>query len=81
MKEEGCKEIETEGRSEQALCIDTPLRTNREQAPYPVKASGTQSDMIQLKNMFLAHMKTNPGYFLSVFTYLSRRCLQLLPLH
>lgn len=30
MEEEGCKETEAEGHLEQPLCIDTPLRTNRE---------------------------------------------------
>lgn len=48
MEEEGCKETEAEGHSEQVLCIDMPLRAKREQAPYPGKALGTQSAMILL---------------------------------
>lgn len=41
MEEEGCKETEAEEHSEQALRIDTPLRTKRERASYPGKALGT----------------------------------------
>lgn len=52
MEEEGSKETEAEGHSEQAICIDRPLRTNTERAHRPGKASGTHSAMIHLTTHF-----------------------------
>lgn len=52
MEEEGCKQTAAEGHSEQALCIDTPPRTNTERAPYPGKALGTQSAVTNLTTCF-----------------------------
>lgn len=73
---------QAEGHSEQALCIDMPLSVSMENDHLtPCRHWEHSQTWFNLKNMFSAHMKINPEYFLSLFTYLSRCYLQLLLLH